>query len=122
MEKKNLPIGIQDFQILRTGNCIYVDKTELIHRLITEGYYYLGIYIKSEVHSSNGRADSVVETPTHIYIFEFKYNRSGKAAMDQLKRNNYADPYRTSGKTIVGIGVNFSHITRKINGWKVEIL
>ena len=92
------------------------------HGIIHLIFKYLGIYIKSEVHSSNGRADSVVETPTHVYIFEFKYNRSGKAAMDQLKRNNYADPYRTSGKTIVGIGVNFSHITRKINGWKVEIL
>ena len=82
-------------------------------------FKYLGVYIQSEVHSSNGRADSIVETPTHIYIFEFKYNRSGKAAMAQLKKNNYADAYRTSGKTLIGIGVNFSHSTRKINGWEV---
>nr|VFK31566.1 MAG: PD-(D/E)XK nuclease superfamily protein [Candidatus Kentron sp. MB] len=34
---KNLPIGIQDFEELRTGNYIYVDKTEQIHHLITQG-------------------------------------------------------------------------------------
>ena len=82
-------------------------------------FKYLGVFIQSEVHSSNGRADSIVETPTHIYIFEFKYNRSGKAAMAQLRKNNYADAYRTSGKTLIGIGVNFSHTTRKINGWEI---
>ena len=85
-------------------------------------FKYLGVFIQSEVHSSNGRADSIVETPTHIYIFEFKYNRSGKAAMAQLKKNNYADAYLTSGKTLIGIGVNFSHTTRKINGWEIADL
>ena len=34
---KKLPIGIQDFEKLRSGNHIYVDKTWQIHRLITQG-------------------------------------------------------------------------------------
>jgi len=37
---KMLPIGIQDFKELRERNCVYVDKTEIIHKLITEGKYY----------------------------------------------------------------------------------
>jgi len=37
---KQLPIGIQDFKVLREGNYIYVDKTEHIHRLATTGKYY----------------------------------------------------------------------------------
>jgi Predicted AAA-ATPase/PD-(D/E)XK nuclease superfamily len=85
-------------------------------------FKYLGLYIESEVATSQGRLDSVVITPTHIYIFEFKYNRSGTAAMNQLKKNNYADKYRSFNKKIVGIGVNFSHYTRKINGWIVKEL
>lgn len=37
------PIGIQDFKDLRERNFIYVDKTEHIYRLISEGkYYFLG--------------------------------------------------------------------------------
>ncbi|VFM99287.1 MAG: PD-(D/E)XK nuclease superfamily protein [Candidatus Kentron sp. G] len=34
---KKLPIGIQDFETLRQGDYVYVDKTRAIHRLITEG-------------------------------------------------------------------------------------
>ena len=30
-----LPVGIQDFAQLREGGFLYVDKTELIHRLVT---------------------------------------------------------------------------------------
>lgn len=37
---KNLPVGIQSFKKLITGNCIYIDKTQLIYKLITEGYAY----------------------------------------------------------------------------------
>ena len=40
MEKKKLPIGLQDFRILRTDNNVYVDKTEHIYRLLTQGSHY----------------------------------------------------------------------------------
>ena len=37
---KNLPIGIQDFEKLRKENYLYVDKTALMHRLVSTGSYY----------------------------------------------------------------------------------
>ena len=37
---KNLPIGIQTLTELRAFNGIYVDKTQLVHRLVTTGKYY----------------------------------------------------------------------------------
>ena len=37
---QKLPLGVQDFRKLREDNLLYVDKTEDIYRLITEGYYY----------------------------------------------------------------------------------
>jgi hypothetical protein len=37
---KTLPIGIQSFVKLRTNECLYVDKTKDIHRLITAGTSY----------------------------------------------------------------------------------
>ena len=41
MDKKRLlPIGIQDFEDLRKRGCIYVDKTDLIYKLATEGKPY----------------------------------------------------------------------------------
>ena len=37
---KKLPLGIQSFEVMRTRGCVYVDKTEIIHHLVTEGMYY----------------------------------------------------------------------------------
>ncbi len=40
LKPQDLPIGIQDFDKLREKNCLYVDKTEHLHRLITTGASY----------------------------------------------------------------------------------
>ena len=37
---QNLPIGIQTFEKLRTGNYLYVDKTAYVHRLVQQNNYY----------------------------------------------------------------------------------
>ncbi|MDE5877471.1 MAG: ATP-binding protein [Muribaculaceae bacterium] len=34
------PIGEQSFERIRSGNYVYVDKTEIIHRLVSAGSYY----------------------------------------------------------------------------------
>ena len=39
---RRYPIGIQNFEQLRNGNCVYIDKTELIYRLThTNNTYFL---------------------------------------------------------------------------------
>ena len=40
MEERFLPIGIQDFEDIRKRNCIYVDKTAYIYKLVQEGKPY----------------------------------------------------------------------------------
>ncbi|MDR2396049.1 MAG: AAA family ATPase, partial [Endomicrobium sp.] len=37
---KKLPIGIQTFEKLISGNAVYVDKTEDIYKLINSGSVY----------------------------------------------------------------------------------
>ncbi|MDR0390444.1 MAG: AAA family ATPase, partial [Planctomycetaceae bacterium] len=37
---KKLPVGIQTFEKIRDDNCLYIDKTEYIHRLVTSGDAY----------------------------------------------------------------------------------
>ena len=34
------PIGVQDFEKLRTESYLYIDKTEMIFRLVNDGCYY----------------------------------------------------------------------------------
>jgi Predicted AAA-ATPase/PD-(D/E)XK nuclease superfamily len=96
----------------------YIKQTEgLYHGLIHLTFKYLGVFMDSEVHSSQGRADAVVQTSTDVYIFEFKFNKSAQEAIDQIHKKNYAAKYKASGKMITGIGVNFDSEIKQINDW-----
>ena len=94
----------------------------LYHGLIHLVFSYLGMFVNSEVHSSQGRADAVVQTLTDIFIFEFKFNKTAQEGFDQIITNKYANKYQTSGKTITGIGVNFNADKREIDDWIDKIL
>jgi len=37
---RKYPIGLQSFREIRKGGYVYIDKTEVIHRLVTTGKYY----------------------------------------------------------------------------------
>lgn len=43
MDEKFLPIGVQDFEVMRQGNFVYVDKTEYIYQLVRppQAFYFL---------------------------------------------------------------------------------
>jgi hypothetical protein len=99
-----------------------VKSEGLYHGLIHLIFKYLGCYIDSEVHSSMGRADAVVQTNTHIFIFEFKFNETAAIAFQQILDKKYADKYRASGKRMLGIGVNFNQEKRHIDDWEDAIL
>ena len=104
-------------------NEVYKNQTEgLYHGLVHLIFSYLGMFISSEVHSSKGQADTVVQTLTDIYIFEFKFNKTADEALQQIKKQNYATKYRASGKTITAIGVNFNSTAKEIDDWIEEIL
>jgi Predicted AAA-ATPase/PD-(D/E)XK nuclease superfamily len=98
---------------------VFLKQTEgLYHGLVHLVFSYLGQMIQSEVHSSRGHADAVVQTPTDVYIFEFKFNKTAKEALDQIKTNDYVGKYRASGRAITAIGVNFNAQERTIDGWE----
>ena len=90
--KENVKMRERDYQI-----AFY-----LIFRL-------MGQFAQTEVQSSRGRADCMVATVDTIYIFEFKLMGSGtpQDALEQIKKQGYAEPYKTSGKKIIIIGAAF---------------
>jgi Predicted AAA-ATPase/PD-(D/E)XK nuclease superfamily len=99
------------------------DKTEhFYHCLVHIWFRYIGFEVESEVHTSDGRMDAVSKTDTHIYIFEFKINKSAELAFQQILDKKYADKYRMENKTILGLGINFDTERRCIEDWKMEKL
>ena len=92
------------------------------HSLIHILFDYIGIYIKSEVITSRGRADAVVETDTHVYIIEFKLDKSAESAIKQIKERGYNEQHSHKNKTIKLIGVSFSSKEKKVDNWLEEIV
>ena len=92
------------------------------HGLIYILFKYLGIQVQSEVHTTKGRADAVVQTPTHIYFLEFKINSDASTALQQIHNNRYAAPFAADTRIKIGIGINFDIASRSLNDWKEEIL
>ncbi len=81
-----------------------------------------GVGITSEILTSKGRIDALIETKDRYYIFEFKCNQSSDKAIEQIKDKKYYEPYKNRGKEIVLIGINFSTEERNIVDYKIETL
>jgi len=61
--------------------------------------------------------DAVVQTPTHVYIIEFKLNLDAKVALAQIVEKQYAEKYRLSQKKIIGLGISFDTIKKAVKDW-----
>jgi hypothetical protein len=97
----------------------------VVQRQVSENFYHAIIYLifnilaiqmRVEMLSSEGRIDAVVETNTHVYLFEFKKGRKPKDAIQQIWENQYANLYALSKKQIVCIGICFTMQKRGISG------
>jgi len=77
----------------------------------------LGFVCKNQVHTANGRMDSVIFAEDYIYILEFKVDKPVENALRQIERKDYGLVYAKSGKKIVKTGIVFSRETRNIVEW-----
>jgi hypothetical protein len=62
----------------------------------------------------------MVETDTHVFILEFKVDKSPEVALAQIQQKKYYQGMWLLGKPVIGIGVQFSSKTRNITHWIVK--
>ena len=79
----------------------------------------MGLYVKTEYQTSNGRIDIVFDTDKYVYIIELKRDESAEIALKQIEEKGYDKPFLASGKQIIKLGINFSSETKTIDGWNV---
>src|SRR5574344_1606717 len=80
----------------------------------------LGQYIQSEVRTATGRIDAVLKTSTHIYVMEFKLDKSVEEAIAQIDTKDYLLPYTLDNRKLVKVGINFSSETRTLDNWIIQ--
>jgi hypothetical protein len=88
------------------------------HALVHLHFRYLGFFMQSEVHTSDGRMDAVVQTPTHIFVIEFKLDQSADAALQQIRNKRYTDKFAADGKAVIAVGINFDTKRHAVSEWK----
>jgi Predicted AAA-ATPase/PD-(D/E)XK nuclease superfamily len=119
------PFFKEDREVVdKDGNTKTVKKSvgeAFYHAIIYLVFKILGIYMQVELITRAGILDAVVETNTHIYLFEFKKDRKATAAMEQMLRNQYAEHYALSKKQIYLIGVCFNMRSRGISDHQIEV-
>jgi Predicted AAA-ATPase/PD-(D/E)XK nuclease superfamily len=98
------------------------ENEHFYHALIHLTFTLLGVYVQSEVHTSRGRCDILVQTKDYIYAFEFKLDKTAQAALDQIEAKGYLNPYRTqTDKQLVAVGVNFSTELKAVESWLEKV-
>ena len=82
----------------------------------------IGLRIDAEVYTNQGRIDAVVEVPGHIFLIEFKLDKSAAEALQQIRTNNYFQKYQGRGVPLTLVGANFDSAQRKVTEWQAETL
>jgi hypothetical protein len=80
----------------------------------------MGLYVKAEYHTSEGRIDLVLQTDAYTYVMEFKLNGTAEEALAQINDKNYALPFAVDNRKLIKVGVNFSSKARNIERWIIE--
>ncbi len=102
---------------------LFKERREESYHLIFHSFFTAyGADATAEDMTSKGRADEVVKTRDHIYIFELKVDRDADAAIKQIKERGYWQKYLHSGRNLHLVGLDFSSETRNIREWKEEML
>ncbi|MDE5877147.1 MAG: ATP-binding protein [Muribaculaceae bacterium] len=82
-------------------------------------FHLMGLYVKTEMRTSSGRIDVLVETPRYVYIIELKVRGTAKKALRQIEDKGYTIPYEAGDREVIRIGAVFSPRTRTLRDWKV---
>ena len=75
----------------------------------------IGAKVGTEVRSARGCADAIIETKKFVWVFEFKFNKSAKAAIRQIREKGYADQYKGDKRLVTLVGINFRATKRNID-------
>ena len=113
MERLQSMFSDSDYQITGNMEKYFQNSMYLVFKM-------MGFFTEVERNTSRGRMDILLKTKDYIYILELKLDKSADEALCQINDKGYAEPFKSDGRHIYKIGVNFSTETRSIDGWKIE--
>ena len=80
----------------------------------------IGADISGERQSARGRADAILKDRSGVYVFEFKYGKTPREALEQARAKDYAGPWLDGKPPVFLVGVNYDPKKRGIDDPLVE--
>jgi hypothetical protein len=96
------------------------ENEHFYHAIIHLTFTLLGVYVQSEVQTSDGRMDVLIQMKDYIYCIEFKLDESADKAIQQIKDKGYLQPFAYDERKRIAIGINFSKEKKKVEELKWE--
>lgn len=112
MNRLTALFATSDYQIKGNLEAAFQNTFATLFRL-------MGQQVTTELHTSNGRIDVVMESGSFVYIIELKRDKSPEAALKQINEMGYDKPFLARGKKIFKIGASFATRTRRLDDWKI---
>ncbi len=98
------------------------ENEHFYHAIVHLIFSLLGVYVQSEVQTSDGRMDALIRLSHAVYCIEFKLDESAGQALEQIKRKGYLQAFAAEGKKLFAIGINFSTQQKKVEALQWEEL
>jgi hypothetical protein len=98
------------------------ENEAFFHAILHLTFKLLGIYVQSEVLTSDGRIDSIIHFSDKIYCIEIKLEKSAQEALQQIHSKGYLTPYKNEGKKLIAVGINFSKEKKEVAELEWEIV
>ena len=121
LEGQNLSLFFKQIKTTLAGfpYPLFADANERAYQGMVLGILKgMGLRVRAEANSNQGRADLVIEMPKTTYVIELKLNSSPENALKQIAKKEYYEQFLLSGREVITLGVNFSSERRNIDDWK----
>ena len=80
----------------------------------------IGFIVEAEYKIVNGRIDMIVRTDNFLYLFEFKFDKSAKEALQQIDSKDYPLAFQQDERKLYKVGINFSSQTKNIDEYIIQ--
>lgn len=98
------------------------DTESIFHIIMLLTFQKLGVDVRTELHSSRGRCDLLLQTDSDIYVIELKLDGTAEEALAQILDRGYLEPYATDPRRKTAIGISFSSSDRKVAAYLSKVV
>ncbi len=97
-----------------------MDMEERYRLIMSTIFNAIGCRVRVEKMIATGRIDMVVEVVNYIYVLELKLTNNGglASAENQIKANNYAEPFKADKRKVVALAVELDDLGKGLIDWK----